>query len=84
MEEHTGEGNLISKNDHKNLLNRKGKWGKNLPPKLTLMDKEQIRGSKRVGAPVPQVQPQGGIAPIDATVQTQRDPNPGGPVQQRK
>ena len=46
------------------LLNRRGEWGQNLPPKLTLDTQEQAPTRKRMGAQMPiQKDPDGSGAP---------------------
>ena len=44
----TREGQLIADFAGGNLLNRRGEWGQNLPPKLEIVDKEMIKKSKEM------------------------------------
>ena len=41
------EAFLIEKFNQANLLNRRGEWGNNLPPRLSLIDGEGHNGPKR-------------------------------------
>ena len=56
------EAHIIQQNSHKNLLNRKGEWGQNLPPRMTLEDQGGPAGG-RDGAQAPTVQPLGQDVP---------------------
>ena len=50
------EAHMITTNGEKNLLNRRGEWGQNLPPKLTLNTEVTAMSRKRVGAQMPNQQ----------------------------
>ena len=42
-----GEASEIGKHSNKHVLNRRGEWGQNLPPKLSLEATEQVKFQKR-------------------------------------
>ena len=51
------EARMILDNAHKNLMNRRGEWGQNLPPKLTIEDEtgaEPVGAKRRKEQPVEQ------------------------------
>ena len=47
------EANEITKHSDKHILNRRGEWGQNLPPKLSLEATEQVKFQKRKTPPPP-------------------------------
>ena len=58
------EAHMISRNNHRGVLNRRGEWGQNLPPKFTLEDQSgNLRG--RVWAQTHIVQPLGPPSPSE-------------------
>ena len=42
------EAHMIELNQGNNVLNRRGEWGQNLPPKLVLEDSNETKSGKRL------------------------------------